>query len=648
MNMRLRSWVWLGCMSLALSLWSSSAAGQGAEREDEDAQIARDLERFGPEAVELFKEVRAARRVRDDAETERFLILVRAHARGYAPITRRLCLTESRLYNRDEAIRLCKEAIAEGGTSKDHAALAFAYLEDEQDMGDSSAEDLPLARASALKAVELSPDEPEGYLILCTIATRLRSAEELKVCSDALLRTAPDKISTHMFVARMGMIEGDLDGAKAALDRARELGLKDDIYLVFNADISAQRPFWFWWYRQVLVAIVLLIAGMALLTFLGQRASRGALAEAHALIDQGAAPGLLKRQRSHQRILWAACFWFVLTGALAALLVVGAVAVLCYGLVDARVVTEAQGWALAAGIGLVMLALARHALRPIRPPAPGPPLDLEAHPRLRDLILNAALLTGNSPPDEVCLHPLAETTLVDIGSMTALLERPTSRCLVLGVGGLDGLSTEALRALIARELSASSGHPDAPPALGRSLRRAIARTLAEHRRVGVDRATNPRHLTLQAFHRAFSIMAEGAEVLQGLLADRRAAHLCGASALSLALRHTQARQRLLLDHLRLLRQRPPGEPKPSNVYAGLGDASPCDPAAVSGADPLALDPTAPLPIDPLNPLSTEARLAHLGGIVVESIASAVEGECWGLFGDRGAIEREMTLRLLEG
>ena len=82
---------------------------------------------------------------------------------------------------------------------------------------------------------------------------------------------------------------------------------------------------------------------------------------------------------------------------------------------------------------------------------PGLRLAPEAAPRLWALIRDVAERVGTRPVDTVFLSPFAEVAVFERGSLMAQARDRAERCLVLGVGVLEGLDVRALAAILAHE-----------------------------------------------------------------------------------------------------------------------------------------------------------------------------------------------------
>src|SRR5262249_33795387 len=119
----------------------------------------------------------------------------------------------------------------------------------------------------------------------------------------------------------------------------------------------------------------------------------------------------------------------------------------------------------------------------------------------------------------------------------AQLRGSAERCLILGVGVLDGLRIGAFKAVLAHEYGHFSNRDTAGGGLALAVRRsliAMARALGES---GAASWWNPAWIFLNVFFRVFLRISQGASRLQEILADRWAAFTYGSKAFEEGLRH---------------------------------------------------------------------------------------------------------------
>jgi len=168
---------------------------------------------------------------------------------------------------------------------------------------------------------------------------------------------------------------------------------------------------------------------------------------------------------------------------------------------------------------------------------PGLRLDLADHPRLRDVLGHMAERVGTRAVDTVFVTPGTELAVFERGGLRTQLRGHAERCLILGLGVLDGMTVGQLKAVLAHEYGHFSNRDTAGGGFSLSVRRSLY-TMAMHlARAGTASWYNPAWLFLRGFHAVFMRISQGASRLQEVLADRWAAVTCGSEAFVSGLRH---------------------------------------------------------------------------------------------------------------
>lgn len=167
---------------------------------------------------------------------------------------------------------------------------------------------------------------------------------------------------------------------------------------------------------------------------------------------------------------------------------------------------------------------------------PGAPFDLDRAPKLRRLLDEVAERVGTRPIDKVFLTPT---------SHVGVFEHRGARCLVLGIGILEGFSLRGFRAVLAHEYGHFANGDTAGGTRALAVRRTLEEMLASMRDPDVAgrRSTellevaNPTWLFLSGFRAVFLRVSQGASRLQEYLADQWAAKSYGPEAFEEGFRH---------------------------------------------------------------------------------------------------------------
>jgi len=164
---------------------------------------------------------------------------------------------------------------------------------------------------------------------------------------------------------------------------------------------------------------------------------------------------------------------------------------------------------------------------------PGVRLDLPTAPKLRILLDEVAEQIGTRPIDTVFLTPTGDL---------AVFERRGERCLILGVGLLDGFSLRGFRAVLAHEYGHFANRDTAGGTQALAVRHSLEQMLAtlrdpEQPSESLMDYLNPTWLFLSGFRAVFLRVSQGASRLQEYLADQWAAVAYGPDAFEEGFRH---------------------------------------------------------------------------------------------------------------
>ena len=271
---------------------------------------------------------------------------------------------------------------------------------------------------------------------------------------------------------------------------------------------------------------------------------------------------------------------------------------------------------------------------------PGLRLDLAGEPRLRGLLDEVAARIGTRPVDNVYLTPGTDLAVMERGGMWRQLGGQTERCLILGVGVLEGMELGPFKAILAHEYGHFSNEDTAGGGFALAVRRSIL-TMAQHLAEGGAAAWyNPAWLFVNGFYRVFLRISQGASRLQEVLADRWAAFTYGAAAFERGLRHVIERSIYFDAHANSALGRA------VQTKLALVNLYQFDPATLDGQADLtyAIEQALhrePSPYDshpaPVDRFAWVKAVAGNGAIPAED-----EVEVWSLFKDREAVERTLT------
>jgi tetratricopeptide (TPR) repeat protein len=168
----------------------------------------------------------------------------------------RLCSEYEAVNDREKAIAACGAALTlEGVTQGDYAHYVRLVLGKPGPLTKQDMEFLNLA----LEAFKKDPSaHPLVDQLECDVGTRTSNVAMLRECTTALLISAPNDLQTIAYEWALAMQEGRLDDARVLLDRAKQLGEKEEgVQSMQRAiDAAARR-------KQLHVGLVL-VAGLLL------------------------------------------------------------------------------------------------------------------------------------------------------------------------------------------------------------------------------------------------------------------------------------------------------------------------------------------------------------------------------------------------
>jgi len=608
-----------------------------------EARITAELRARSPAAADVFARAAAAADSGDLAAAEAGYRRVLEMVPGWNHAQRRLCGIRVHLEHRTEGLALCRQAYATAHTPENTAALIYALtarVPGDEPKPEEVQEALGLAR-------ELVKEPAAGvneYQSVCLAAMAGDDRALLTGCVAGLDEVAPAALQTNYFGIVLAASESDWDRAEERLHRAEAAGLPASEAARLQEIIARERPWWPRLARAGLVvggawaaALVLMLAAGLLLSALALRAA-GRVAAAPAAEPVRLAAAL---RRSYRVVLWFGCVLYYLSLPLVLVAVVGAGALVVVGVWSAGVVPVKLIVIAVVVVFVTLGAMVRSLLvRPDRTD-PGVKLDATAHPKLAAVLQEVAKQIGTRPVDNVYLTPGTDLAVTERGGVLRQMRSATERCLILGVGALDGFKVGPFKAVLAHEYGHFSNRDTAGGGFALAVRRSILTMAVAIARGGAAAWYNPAWLFINAFYRLFLLVSQGASRLQEVLADRWAALAYGAAEFERGLRHLIARSVEFEGRANAVLQEVVSEKAPlANLYSYRPAHLPA-PAEVEQAVAAAME-AKPSRYDS-HPAPAQ-RLAWVHAITARPTGdlSGGDADAWELFSDRVPIEVLMT------
>jgi Zn-dependent protease with chaperone function len=386
------------------------------------------------------------------------------------------------------------------------------------------------------------------------------------------------------------------------------------------------------------------LAGLGLLCLAGvwlSAATLNALRRTPAAASAQASDSETRLRKTYRAVLWLCCTYYYLSIPLVlAVVVLGAAALV--------IACLALGWIPVKALVLVgcvalatLVAVLKGLFRRRRDVAPGTALDLESAPRFAETLEEVARKIGTRPVDTVYLTTGTEFAVMERGGLVQQLRGKTERCLILGLGVLEGMDVGALKAVLAHEYGHFRNEDTAGGGFALSVRRSLMLTAVHLVESGAASVLNPAWWFVRGFGLVFLRISQGASRLQEVLADRWAAHAYGAEAFVRGLRHVIERDVRFDAHMHATLNEVVNKKLPlANLYAYAPQKMASERALAETLEEKLSAKPSPYDSHP----SPEARIEAVRALETEDAEREPgdEEEAWGLFPNRDELEENET------
>jgi Zn-dependent protease with chaperone function len=644
-----------GVILCAVGLVVGAGAARAEDPDTTEKAMRDEVAAAGAEAVAAWDEANAAREANRLEEAVQLFERSSALAPSVDHPIRRACGVLTRLDRLDDALALCEEALVLRPDSPFNQSTTAGALALRNRSGDAKRA-LRLARA----AVDRRPDDASLVAGWCEVAVTLEAQAEIEECAPRLLALDPDGVLGNYLNAVLAAQRGELAAARRYLDTARAGGMPDEAYRPLATALdaaAAESESSFagaggvartaaWIAGGWLAGLVLLLATGWILSRLTLRAASRVGAGGGDAAGHGTAREQSLR-RIYRIVILISGVWFYLSVPilLASILVGGG------GIIWLFVAAGHIPIKLVLLIGLMVIVTVGAVLRSLfvrgEEGELGVQVDLAKNPRFRDLLQDVAGVIGTRPVDNAYLTASTDMAVTERGGLwKAVSGRTRERCLIMGVGLLDGMKEIELRSVLAHEYGHFRNQDTAGGGFALAVRRSLTMMIVHLARSGAATWYNPVWWMLRLYHRVYLVVTQGASRLQEVLADRWAVSAFGSEAFVRGYTHVIERSVRFDRHVNAtLQEVVDGERPLPNLYryqpaAGEGDAR--DEEAEI-AEAMAREPTAwdshPAP---------QQRLAWARALAVaREPAPEDERPAWELFADRDALEARMTAEVRE-
>lgn len=626
------------------TIFSATGTAFGETVPKLDIRILRELRSRNPEAADQFEQANKDREAGNHAGAAEHYGRVTELVPDFDHAWRRQGYELLALGRRDEAISRMRTAVRLDGSAWNSLGLAEALATATERSKPSQAE-LVEAVALAKSAARSDPTDPWAAIVSCDIAIETQDWDWLKREAERVVQLDPGIPAGPYFLAISAAVAGDRAEAERQINRARALGMPEAARQSFLRGLDQLRSPWERFGAIGALVLGIWAVGLLLLFGVGSLLSRATLQASRRVPQQqtGSAAGLDAKVRAAYRwTLGACCVYYYISIPL----VIGMVILVGGGVVYAILATgyiPVKILAIVVIITLVSLwAILKSFFIRSREEDPGLKIGPDEHQRLRGVLDEVASKVGTRTVSNVYLTPGTEVAVMERGGVYRQLSGHAERCLILGIGALDGMRMRPFRAVLAHEYGHFSNRDTAGGGFALSVRRSLTHTAMSLARGGAAAWYNPAWLFVNGFYRLFLRISQGASRLQEVLADRWAAFTYGAEAFKEGLRHVIERSIRFDAHANsVLKEVIEGEKALANLYSYVPASAVKDEGQVADMVEESIQKE-PSPYDshprPIDRFEWVDGLGTVGG----PFQPDDDDDVWSLFDDRVAVERLLT------
>lgn len=594
---------------------------------------------------ELVQEFEAATAAMDSMDADRMQAAVSGFrsiteaAPDFSPAHRRLCASLTALERFEEAASACTQAMSLE-TSYENQLTQVDLWRRRNAPGD-----VERVKQWAEGALRDQPVGSENWKevkgMQCQVLYRSNAAMG-RACGEEFLAVSPEDPFANYLSVDAATSRDEWSEAFERLEKARPM-LPDEEYQRIHALLSENEPMYHRWGLPWLKAVGAWFLVFGVLVVLGLALSSATLALARKLStarDEHASGGARLLRAVYRGVVGVGSVFYYVSVPLVALTVLALGGGIIYGfLALGRVPIK-----LVAIVGIFVLvtlfAILKSLFVRVRDEDPGEKLDWAQAPKLRKLLNEVAAMVGTRPVDSVYLTPATELAVFERGGLLARLTGRTERCLILGVGVLDGFQVRSFKSVLAHEYGHFSNKDTAGGNLALSARRSLmrmGRALAES---GAAGWYNPAWWFFRGYLAVFLRISQGASRLQEVLADRLAIFTYGSKAFQEGYRHVIRQSvRFHAYTQSTLSEVIEGKKALANVYR-FAPSEPPEEEKLDSAFQEELD-AEPSPYD--SHPSSKDRLAWAAALNIPATPRYGDDEgVWSLFDHREQMEKRMT------
>ena len=403
------------------------------------------------------------------------------------------------------------------------------------------------ARTLAQQQMQAGVQQPLPWLATARFALEDQDDALFRQTTQQMLQRFPNNPQAHYFDGVRAVQDQDWQGAEAALSKAKALGMDDEsLAQLLKMAIDNQR--WIWQYAKILTAILIVwLIGLFVIAFVGKSLSKRTL---KAIQNDGAAVGPGTRKLYRWIVTAASVYYFISLPLMLALSIAIPLAIGYALLLTPFLNLWLVAIVLIGGIGGIITAISglRTAYIKIPEPSIGRSLRPNESPQFWKLVRDVAADVGTRPVDDIWILPGVDMAVLERGTWREKMHDKGERVLLLGIGLLPGMKTDAMKAILAHEYAHFIHRDTAGGDIALPVRVAMGRFIEAIESRGSVSNWDITVQFLRYYVPLYYRLTLGASRMQEVLADRFAVERYGASSLIDGFQHV-VRRDLEFQHL---------------------------------------------------------------------------------------------------
>lgn len=495
-----------------------------------EAVIHGQLEKISVEAVDYF--IKATQAMdRGDHQVARYNYgRVLEYAPDFVPALRRMSYVADDV---EAALRFAQRAYELEEHQYNTQAVLHALLIQDK-----------INRAEVVRYVKLlmaqAPDDTGAQSTICQASLQIENVDMLKGAVASLKKLAPQEMVTHYYAGIEAAIDKRWGEAEREILKAQELGLPadvaDDMLEASGIRSKAAR-----WRLLIFVGYAVAIWAAALILLLGigmllSKLTLLAIEKGSARLQKDEKGIIYAIRRIYATVLGLTSAYFYISIPIVILLVIAGGGGLIYSFFMIGRIPVKLVLIIVVVIGVSVFGMIKSLFIRVRDEDPGPRLEASDAPSFFNALREVSSRISAPMVDRVFIVRDTSAAVFERGSFWKRLGGKTEKCLILGLGLLNGLTQVQLKSILAHEFGHISNRDTAGGSIALHVRRTIfasARAMAEG---GAAAWYNPAWLFINAFYRIFLRVSQGASRLQEVLADQWAALAYGSRAFTTGLK----------------------------------------------------------------------------------------------------------------